>query len=513
MGKVYSWIYIDSINNIWKFYKNVRNEICYKIMYDDEKWTKEKVVDVEVLEAFIYVVDETIHIVYITLKHELKYCTMKEKQWIGRTIYQLDSNFSEMQNIKVEIIGPEMHIFFVATDRFIRNQAVLMQCIWSEADTKTEKLQAVIMDYHLEENYLIEVDKKGNLTMLYATYERDEFGINLCSNKDDSWSQEKRLYSIRGEKIDFKMLVEPQVIHIINKYKENSVFCLDYVSIDKNGTIEGSKVHESNIEITEPILIKYDNIIYAFWLEENKIFYSFFDGEGWNKAIFCNNKGVERIEKYHFYSDYSKGIKEKEVYGASDADYHLFSPFQHVMNVSENQVTEENKVEACETNVPRKKESIQTYKMELIRMKSENRDLSKRLASFDMQLQKKKRTIEEQEESLSRTLVEKQATEEKNNLYLKLHKKAQSDLEQTSQQLLEEQKRRADIESRWKRCEETIAVINQENIKLTQEIELMIKEIEFMTKEKEQLMMEIKEKTNKSFMGKFRKGKDNEIKT
>jgi hypothetical protein len=475
-------------------------------MYDDEKWTKEKVVDVKVLEAFVYVIDEMIHIVYTTLNHELKYCTMKEKQWIGRTIYQLDSNFSDMQNIKVEIIGPEMHIFFLATDRSIRNQAGLMQCIWSEADTRMEKLQVVIMDYHMEENYLIEVDKKGTLTMLYATYERDEIGINLCSYKDDGWSQEKRLYSIRGEKIDFEMLVEPHVIHIINKYKENSVFCLDYVSVDKNGIIEGSKVHESNIEIKEPILIKYDNIIYAFWLEENKIFYSFFDGEGWNKAIFCNNKEVDRIEKYHFYSEYSKGIKEKEVYGAGDVDCHLFSPFQFVMNVNDNQVTDENKVQANEISVPRKKESIQSYKMELIRMKSENRDLSKRLASFDMQLQKKKRTIEEQEERLSRTLLEKQTTDENYNLYFKLHKKAQSDLEQTSQLLLEEQKRRADIESRWKSCEETIAVINQENIKLTKEIELM-------TKEKEQLMMELKEKTNKSFIGKFRKGKDNEIKT
>jgi hypothetical protein len=123
-----------------------------------------------------------------------------------------------------------------------------------------------------------------------------------------------------------------------------------------------------------------------------------------------------------------------------------------------------------------------------------------------MQLQKSKRTIEEKEEYLSRALTQKQNAEESNNLYLKLQKKVQSDLDRMSQQLLVEQNLRTDIENKRKTCEEEIVTLSQEISNLRQENEKI-------KLAKEQLMIEIKAKANKSFIERFRKGKNDDLTT
>jgi hypothetical protein len=431
---------------------------------------------------------------------------MNEKQWIGRTIYQVDNDFYELQNLKVEILNSEMHIFFLMIEKSIRNQALLMQCIWNENDTKMEKLQTVVLDSHLEENYLLEVEKKGSLELLFVTYERDEFELNLSSYKNHNWTPEKRLYCIKGEEIDFEIVPSQQVIHIINKYKENSMYYLDYVCIEKNGTITGSKVHESSVELENPILLLKEKTIYTFWIEENKIYYSFFDGECWNKPIYCKNNIDQKIDKFHFHSEYSKSVKEKEVYGTGEYDLRLFLPYQFVMNVSENQMTEDNIVQASALDRPQIKDNIKTHKLELIKMKSENRELNKRIASLNMQLQKLKRTIQEQEEHLTRAMQQKQNSEENCNLYLKLQKKVQDELEQTSQQFLLEHNLRAEIENKWKICEGEIVELRRLNEGLSRENEKVVLE-------KDQLLIGINAKMKKSFLERFRKGKSNDIKT
>ncbi|NRU00376.1 hypothetical protein DFR89_005625 [Clostridium beijerinckii] len=78
-------IYVDYTDNIWKFFRNDNRELCYKIMYEEGKWTKENLINNEVLGFAVYVEgDERIHIVYSNIKGELKYCTMKDKHWVGK---------------------------------------------------------------------------------------------------------------------------------------------------------------------------------------------------------------------------------------------------------------------------------------------------------------------------------------------------------------------------------------------------------------------------------------------
>jgi ribosomal protein L7Ae-like RNA K-turn-binding protein len=113
MNNTREWVYMDSVKNIWKFELNENSNLVYKVMYDEEKWTKERMVAEDVVKYSIYIEDEIIHIIYINEKNEIKYCIFKNKQWLGKPIYNIDTN-STIVDLKTLIFQGKMMILIMA---------------------------------------------------------------------------------------------------------------------------------------------------------------------------------------------------------------------------------------------------------------------------------------------------------------------------------------------------------------------------------------------------------------
>ncbi|WP_346877014.1 hypothetical protein [Clostridium sp. UBA5712] len=516
MNGVYPWIYSDYKDNIWKFSRNDNKELCYRIMYREGKWTKETLIDVEVLGFDVYVsVDETIHVVYSNTKGELRYCTMKDTQWLGKLLYQVESEEFEIQNLKVEIIGDEMHIFYLLVGNDGSDHGVLMHCIWNGKETKITTIQDIILIPNLKEYYSVHVNKKGNIYAFFISDEGDEISLNYCNFENHRWSIARRLYGIQGEDIGFEVLMDQQEIHILNKSREDSIYFLDHVSIDIIGSIKEFRVHESRKELKEPILFTKSNKLYVCWLEQGKISYSAFDGKKWSSVVYFDRGNELTVERYNCFIGIDKDsvTKVKKIYGTSGLDLYLFNPSEIITSMKDSLKKEGNQVKGATLQ---ERESIESLKLELSSVNLEKKNLEKKIIALNLQLQKNQRFIDEYEEQITRILEQKRKSDENCNIFLKLQKNIQKELEgtkkkfleeellttsiqkeleYTKQQLLEERKIKVAVESKLKECQEENVIIKQQGEIINEEKRRLSEELEL---EKNQSIMErlLRRRTN-----------------
>ncbi len=508
MSDIYPLIYCDYKDNIWKFSRNGDKELCYRIMYGEGRWTKETLIDTEVLGFDVYVGgDETIHVVYSNTKGELRYCTKKDKQWLGKILYQVESDEFEIQNLKAEIIGDEMHILYLLVGNDGSDHGVLMHCIWNGKETKTAALQDIILISNLKEYYSVHVNKKSDIYTFFVTDEGDEISLNYCSFENHRWSPVRRLYGIQGENIGFEVLMNQQEIHILNKFREDSIYLLDHVYIDSIGNIKVFRVHESSDELVEPLLFIESNKLYSCWLEQGKIFYSVFDGEEWDSKVYFDMGNEFTVERYNcvICLDKESPIKARKVYGTSGLDLNLFYPSEFVINMKDSL---KHDINQAKEDTSQEEESLESLKLKLSRVILEKKKLEKKITDLSLQLQKNQRFMEDYEEQIARILEQKRKADENCNVFLELQKNIQNELEgtrkkfleeelltaniqreleYTKQQLLEERKIKVAVESKLKECQEENIIIKQQGEIISEEKRRLCEELEL---EKNQSIIE-----------------------
>ncbi|MBW6410566.1 hypothetical protein [Clostridium weizhouense] len=497
MSSIYPWIYVDYTNNIWKFFENDNKELVYKIMYGEGKWTKERLIDKDVLGFAVYVEqDETIHIVYSNIKGELKYCTMKDKRWVGKILYKMQIDDFEIQNLKVEISGDKMHIFYLLIGNDGTEHGVLMHCIWNGKETKITTLQDIILLPDLRENYLINVNENNSIDVFFITDEGDEISLNYCRFENLRWTPVKMLYGIQGDDIGFDVLRDQQEIHILNKYREESMYFLDHVCIDISGDIQNFRVYESNNDLEEPLLFTENNKLYSCWLEQGKIFYSVFNDKKWSSTFYFDRGNELVVRRYNCFicSDDKSSIKAIRVYGTNELDLCLLVPSWFVLNIKDSLKYE---VDKANIDTPYEEKAFQSLKLELSRITSEKKNLERKIDSLKMQLRKKQRFMEDYEEQIARILEQKHKAEENYNIFLELQQKIQKDLEDTNQQLVEERETNISIKNKLKEFKE-------ENISIKQQIKII-------SEEKKKLYEELELEKNQSIMERLLRRRSREI--
>lgn len=491
MSSIYPWIYVDYANNIWKFFENNNKELVYKIMYGEGKWTKESLIDRDVLGFAVYVEeDETIHIVYSNIKGELKYCTMKDKQWVGTILYKIQIDEFKIQNLKIEIIGDNMHIFYLLVgndDSDGSDHGVLMHCIWNGRETRSTTLQDIMLVPNLREHYLINVNENNNIDMFFITDEGDEISLNYYSFENLKWGSVNRLYGIQGDDIGFEVLRDQEDIHILNKSREESINFLDHVYIDMTGNIQEFRVHESNDKLEEPLLFIKNNKLYSCWLEQGKIFYTVFNDGKWSSACYFDRGDELAVSRYNCFIriDDKSSIKSMGVYGTNELDLSLLIPSWFV--VDNKDLLKYDEVDKVNTDTPYEEKTVKNLKLELSRIASEKMSLERKIDSLKIQLQKKQRFMKDYEEKIVKVLEQKHKVEENYNIFLELQQKTQKDLEDINQQLLEEREIKTSIESELEEFKEENIVIKQQIKMISEEKEKLHKELEL---EKNQSIME-----------------------
>lgn len=468
MGNINPYIYVDYTNNIWYFTKNGNNELCYKIMYADGKWTKENIIDKDVLLFTIYInEDESIHIVYVDTKKEVKYCTMQDKKWVGRLLYQIEDNEFDIAELKMTIIEDEMHIFYVLVDKSGNDHGILTHCMWNGKETKKNVIQDIILSKSFNECYTINVNKNFDIDVLFVSDEGDEISLNYCKYQNKKWNSNRRLYGIEGDDISFEVFSDDdEEIHILNKFKDESLYLLDYVCIDLGGDIKEFKVHESNVELMSPILFYEEFKLYSCWIEQGKIYYSSFENNKWTNAVYFDRKNENQINMYNCFFWYEEEgiIKEMKVYGTNELDMNLFIPNNFVLSSSGNNITKYGmKIDA--KGAGSDGEETQNLKIQIAREKSEKVKLSKKVNYLNIQLQKKERMIEEYEERISTVLEQKRKVDENYNVFLELQQNIQKELNSSKKKLKDEERDKEKYKSELEALKEEL----QENSRKAEE--------------------------------------------
>ena len=490
MCSLFSWIFVDFTNNVWKFSQNNNKELFYTIMYRDGKWTQEKIIDKNVLSFSVCADKEgSIHIIYCNTSAQIKYCTLIENRWMGKTLYELKDKMLEMRNLKVNVIGNEMHIFYVIIENNGSDHGILMQCIWSGKETAINKIQDIVIASDLKDNYKIKADGNKNINMLFITDGRNEKSLNYIRYENEIWSPAKRLYSILGEEIDFEILNDQQGMHILNKFREDTEYYLEHVVLERTGNLKKLRIHESKNEISEPVIIKVNNQLYSCWLEENNILYSFFNGEVWSTPISYIKYDDIKLYKYNYCDAENKeeDINQIEIYGTDDLDFKFYIPMQFVINNNESSEAlnfVENKSEQKHNNayvLDRFEEGKEErdINMELSRLRLENNSLEKTITFLNMQLKQKQRLIDDYEMQISKLVEQKQKVDENYNIFMELQQKLQKELEDANKQLLDEKNCCMELENKLKESEKEynslrrqISMLKEENSNLYEKLNI-----------------------------------------
>jgi hypothetical protein len=477
MKGVYPWIYVDYKDNIWKFSINENKELSYGIMYKEGKWTKEILIDTNILGFAVYIDEnEEIHLVYSNTKGELKYCTIKDKQWVGKILYKLESNDFQIENLKAEIIGSSMHIFYLLMGNDGSDHGVLMHCIWNGHDTIFNTLQDIILISNLREYYSVSINNKGDIYVFFLSDEGDEISLNYCSFENDTWMPTKRFYGIQGEEVGFEVAIDKKHIHILNKSKESSTYFLDHVLVDPIGNLKDFKIHESKDNLLEPLIFIENNKLCSCWLEKDKIFYSIFDGDKWGNPVYFDRGNKDKLERYNsFICAYDNSYnREKKIYGTTGLDLYFYDPSDFLISMKDSLIYDKNKTNE---SFKYREEEVESLRTELSRVKLENKNLQNRISHLDLEMQKKQKLMKEYEQQIARVLEQKRKAEENCNVFLELQKKIQAEFEVISKQLLMEKEAKEEIEEKLKESEkenfslkEKIILINGEKEKLSLEI-------------------------------------------
>ena len=168
MNGRYPWLYIDYRENKWEFYVDNMN-LYYKVMYMEGNWTKEKLIDTNVTEFSLFVDNnEMIHLVYGNKKGELKYCTIKENKWVGRTLYKIEDNLYDIENIKIHIIESNMNIFFTLKNNNGSDHGILTHCIWNGNNINTTKISDIILENSLREYFIVKERERRSYLSKYS---------------------------------------------------------------------------------------------------------------------------------------------------------------------------------------------------------------------------------------------------------------------------------------------------------------------------------------------------------
>ena len=429
MKGVYPWIYVDYKSNLWKFSINANGELSYAVMYNEGKWTKSSIIDSKATSYSIFIDDEgSIHLVYGNTKGELRYCTMKDNKWLGKTIYTLDNKDYEIENIKIIIIGSSMHIFYTAASRDGSDHGIILHCLWDGYKTNVTDIEDIILRDGIDDYYTIKTTYRNDICLFYLSDDGDEVSLNYSIFQNNRWRESKRLYGVQGEGIYFDVKLEKNSIHIINKSRENSICHLDYVIIDAYQNLKDFNIFSGNEDIREALIFNKDERIFATWLQENTIYYSTFSEEKWDVPTVAIKNSEEEIERYNIFFDDrdSSHINSRSIYGTKGLDLFLYDPLDFLYTVKEGSYKEKAEI-GLNSN------ETKAFKREINKIKEENRVLEERIEYLVSLDKKNKENIEKYQSQLSRALDQKRKAEENSNIYVELQKKLQADYEEVNE--------------------------------------------------------------------------------
>ncbi|BAH07876.1 hypothetical protein CKR_2825 [Clostridium kluyveri NBRC 12016] len=426
----YPWIFINNKKEVWKFYLNSNGELMYKIMYEKEKWTEEKVIDTGIIEFAICVEDELIHILYVNKRNEVKYCRRKEEKWIGERVYSIRKDNFQVQDLKAVILQGKMHLFYLLAAVDGSKRGILKHCLWDGKKIKLYTIQYIVLSDKVNRYYEIQLNKKSYIDVFFISNRGDELSLNYCTYKH-SWTEAKRLYGVQCDNIIFKVLNTNYAYNIVNKIKEGAIYSLEHVRIEENVSMKKYQIYKGSIEPVEPIMFYIDEKMFTCWHEGGRIFCSEYKFGKWEVPVKFNKNLREPIKSYNFLN-MGNTSGSHIVYGTEDIDLCVFTFEELVENYIS--AVEEEKL-SSDSSVGAEDKGIEEIKDKFKRICYENSLLKEKIDSFSVNMKKKKFIVQEYEDKINRILEEKKKLKEHCNFFMEVKQNVQKELDETKNEL------------------------------------------------------------------------------
>lgn len=451
---MHPWIYFSE-NHTFIFYLNDNNELSYKIMYEDDKWTKELKIDRNVLDFAINIDEkDQIFIIYSTKESSLKYCIYDNNKWMGKILYQFENRKYQICNIDTHIINKKMHIFFTVQSIGKNEKLFLMYFCLNSKKILSSMIYDLIPIEGMNSYYQTEVQEDGTLSLIYATYEENKVRIKYTTCENSKWTKPQILYGITGTDINFSTIMHDNKIYILNFSNENSIYSIESAVIEDRKNIKNDTIYKSSDKPDSCILLEKENLLYAILLFNNKIIVSLYKNDNWDKISEYNieNKNAECVYRF-LYSQNKYNIKAK---------YIICTPFPEIKIFSFNNEDSDCKASDAENDA-------QNIKKEYEMLKRSNKILREKILSLQLELEKKQRIIKESEGNFLKLTDSKKKIENNFNMLTQIQQSSNQKLElfekqkinynntifqlkSTLQQLLEEKSRLSlELESQKKK--------------------------------------------------------------
>ncbi|SMC22652.1 hypothetical protein SAMN02745134_01671 [Clostridium acidisoli DSM 12555] len=459
MNNTHEWVYIDFIKNIWKFKLKENGNLVYEVMYDKCKWTKEKIVADHVIKYSIYIEEDIIHIIYANEGNELKYCTFKNKQWLGKLIYNIDDKFT-IEDLKILIFNGKMHIFYLLKVNNANDHGILVDFIWSGEKIDIYTIENIILKEGIEDYFrTVSIDDK--LEIYFITDQGDGLSLKISIYKDEKWTAANWLYNIQGNKIEFEVIKDLNGTNLINKSIEKNKYILEHVFINLSGNMKSYTIMDSKNEVIEPNLFNYDDALYSSWIEEGKIYYSKFKNDKWSSAKYLDIDASAKIKTcYSSIVDGEVYVNTIKIYCIMEPDFEILFMDKFIKNDEDDSNDEVNNKSGGEISD------------KFVEVSETNKKLEKEIDFINIQLEKKNRLIEEYEKGYKNKLSLK-----KNKMFLEIQQSIQKELDRINNQLIQEKAITRKLQDKLKENEEKnnilkkqVELLNEENKKLQEDL-------------------------------------------
>lgn len=514
MNNLLSSIYIDYSRNIWRFTLDEDNNLCYKVMYEEGGWDKETIIDRGVLSFSVYVnEDEVVNIIYSNNKNEIKYCTMRNMKWVGKVVYKLDEEEGVLTNIKIIINKDIMHIFFITREHIGGKEGVINHFIWDGENVNNRVIQEIELMKNLREYYYIVLNNNGEIDLFFLDDEGEEVTLNRCTFINGKWTAIKKMYGIQGNDIEFEVILEGDNIYVLNKYKEDDKYFLEYVVVNMMEEIREYNIYSSENEPIDSKIIFYDKKMYCFWVEEDKIYYSQFSKNRWSEEKLINISEATGIkgDNCFIWSNKEECIKKIKIYITNENKMNIFIPSKYLLSVRTNK-DKSNEIVYSVKSLSR------SLKKELMRVRVEKKQLESNVSYLNMKLKKRQNQLLEYKENLNLVLQEKKKVDESCKIFLEIQEKNRCELENVMKKLEKEkedsgyyvntiEKLKSDLLEK-----EEVILEKEELIKnLRKKVDKLMNELEMEKEDKKLIKKALEIERNQSIMDRILRRKSNDI--
>ncbi len=297
----------DKNGDIWEFFLTNEGNITYNMISQEGGYKEKNIIGTGALE-YAADVDKSgvIRLIYINKKGEFKYCKYENGNWYIKTIQHFAEKNYLVKELGLSTADKEINIFY------IRLKSESLGALYHNRLTDGKSLNYFVSDIVLHPDFKTsyQLDTENN-RLIYVNVKEQTASFNHYEFLNNYANSSVLLFTLKVNSTDFFMLKHQGISYFLNVSKDNEEYSIDVVTIDKGGKISSNNLNKCYTNIYNPLLISYDTILWAFWMKEEKVYYSYFK-EQWSEGEELDAEYKGNASMYYYISQKNSGEKKMQ---------------------------------------------------------------------------------------------------------------------------------------------------------------------------------------------------------